>query len=542
MRHYIIKLALLSVFAFVVVTETHAQEGAQVSGSLQLNQNFYVKDSKFFDGQIPPQYDNQKSSTDGWLNLNYRYKNITAGIRYDLLLNSGLRNPNTALNRQGVGNWFVTLDLDKVEITGGYFYDQFGSGAAFRAFEERAQLLDYAIQGLRIKYDFAENWRLKAFVGRQKANPEDVEDDLLETDKAVIKGLNVEGFEKLGELSFAPGISLVNRTLSDEQLQEIEGLISQQNEATRFSPDQNTWTYSVYNTLGYKNFSWLVEYNYKTPEAGFVNPILSNDLKEEKGDLLYSSLTYSLPGFGLIVQYRRMENFQFRTSPLQLNNNGLISYLPAFSRQNTYRLTGRYVPAPQFDGEEAVQADLFLKLSKKQSLNLNGALNYDLNGNEQYKELFAEHKIKFNRRFTLKYGAQYQSYDLAVYEAKSELPVLTAITPFVSAVNRLSKKYALKTELSAMFTEEDQGDWSWFLAELSRGSKYSIQVSHMFNYGNPDADKQLQYFSVFANANFGSHRLSAGFVQQPETVVCNGGVCRLEPAFNGAKLSYQVVF
>jgi len=64
-------------------------------GSLQFNSDFYVHDEKVVDPGLPP-YDNLKSASDGWLNLDYvndRF-GFDLGIRMDLFLNSSLHNPS----------------------------------------------------------------------------------------------------------------------------------------------------------------------------------------------------------------------------------------------------------------------------------------------------------------------------------------------------------------------------------------------------------------------------------------------------------------
>ena len=44
---------------------------------------------------------------ESWLNLNYSYQGFTAGLRYDMYLNSNLRDPNASYTNRGIGRWFV---------------------------------------------------------------------------------------------------------------------------------------------------------------------------------------------------------------------------------------------------------------------------------------------------------------------------------------------------------------------------------------------------------------------------------------------------
>jgi hypothetical protein len=43
-------------------------------------------------------------------------------------------------------------------------------------------------------------------------------------------------------------------------------------------------------------------------------------------------------------------------------------------------------------------------------------------------------------------------------------------------------------------------------------------------------------------ANFGRNRITLGYVRQVEGINCTGGVCRLEPAFNGVKATLTSSF
>ncbi len=72
----------------------------------------------------------------------------------------------------------------------------------------------------------------------------------------------------------------------------------------------------------------------KTPEALMG---LDQRMYKSAGDVYYTSLSYSTKGFGISAQYRRINNFQFRTSPLETSPlpsyGALINYLPALTRQ-----------------------------------------------------------------------------------------------------------------------------------------------------------------------------------------------------------------
>ena len=541
------KLLLTLTFLFFSLIILKAQP--IISGDLQVNQNFYIYDSLVFPvlSEAPPQYKKQLSSTEAWLNINYRNDDLTIGARFDLFNNSGLRNPLSAYNGQGIGYYFIQKKINDMEITAGSFYDQFGSGIAFRAYEARGQNLDYAIQGLRLKYYLNERWTAKAFTGKQKY--------LFGTYDPIIKGFNIEGNHPFNDkISILPGVSVVNRTMDEANANSLLNNINQYPISQRFDVKRNVFIYSAYNTINIGDFSLFGEFAYKTKEAVYnniidtiVNPDNTLILKQTSGlqnldgNVIFLSSTYSKNGLGVTVQYKRTDHFEFRTSPNESINNGLIAYIPPLTKLNTYRLTGRYAPATQLLGENAYQVDVFYKMNKKHEFALNYSDVTNLDFQRLYRELYMEWKWSYSKNLKMLFGVQAQHYNIGAYQ-KSEIPgilnntgsrLLKSVTPFADITYKINRKESMRFEVSHMGTKQDLGSWAWALIEYNIAPKYSFSLMDMFNYGNPDANRRLHYYTAFAAANFGKNRITAGYVKQVEGVICNGGVCRLEPAFNG---------
>jgi hypothetical protein len=64
----------------------------------------------------------------------------------------------------------------------------------------------------------------------------------------------------------------------------------------------------------------------------------------------------------------------------------------------------------------------------------------------------------------------------------------------------------------------------------------------MWNYGNKDPEKRIHYYTVFGAVNLPKFRLTGGYVRQVQGVICTGGVCRVEPAFNGMRFGMSATF
>ncbi len=539
-----------------------AQENSGTfSGNFQGTANFFIRDS-LIGAANTPQYDRQLYGAEAWLNLTYSNWGFDFGLRLDLFQNSNLLNPTGSYTAQGLGNFYIRKKINKLGITVGYIYDQVGSGIIFRAYEERALLIDNALVGARLTYDLGKNWKLKAFTGLQKK-----QFDLYDS---VIKGFNAEGFIGGGEgqsWSLAPGAGIVNRTLDDGSMNNLVATIETYPPEDIFIPKYNTYAFTLYNTLTAGNFSWYLEGAYKSPDpmndpfGTIVRDSVSvtgDKFFQEAGSVIYSTLSYAEGGWGITLEGKRTENFSFRTQPQAQLNQGMINFLPPMSRVNTYRLTSRYVPATQELGELAFQADISFSPSRKWNFNVNFSDIATLEGLMLYRELYVTAAYKHKRLWTLLLGLQRQQYNQEVYEFKPEAPLVKTLIPFADFLYRLDRKKAIRLELQYMNVgqdlaadaKQDYGNWLFGLAEFSIAPHWTFTLSDMYNItpgkNSPSdakgakTDVHFPRFDVFYTA--GSNRFSLSYIKQVEGVVCTGGICRLEPAFSGVRFTVNSTF
>lgn len=542
-----------------------AQEGGstkddkgEFSGNFQTTNQFYVRDSSI--GATTTQYQKQLSSTDAWLWLNYKRNGYTFTARFDLFNNSPLQNPQEAFTRSGLGIYSVRKDLENMSITVGYFYDQFASGMVFRSYEDRNLGLDFAVQGAHLKFTPTPNTTIKAFTGLQKYR--------FDLRPVVLKGVNAEHHFDINEtFSLEPGASFVNRTIDPTTMNSMAASINNYSLENRFYPKYNVFVYNVYNTLRYKNFSWYLELAAKTPEA-IINP--NNDRMElHEGNVLLTSMSYSTKGFGVNAQYRRIEKFSFRTSPEENQNLGMIAYLPSITRQNVYRLLARYNAFTQEFGENGLQLELSYKpkfLKKHQTqINFNSSLatpldgfrgktvnpvNMDADTNRYFREYYFELQHKFTKKFKLLIGYQLINYNQRLFEAKPGVPYVRAQTVFGEATYKLTNSHSIRVESQFLQTGEDLGNFVNGLVEFNMAPHYSFSFGDMVNvspgYRNqppPGEDFDIvHYWNLFMAYTEKNTRFTAGYIRQVEGVNCTGGVCRVEPAFSGVRLTLTTNF
>lgn len=549
-------------FAGFVLPLSGQNEGGIISGSLEANGNFFMRDS-LIGAANTPQYDRQLYGADAWLNLTYSNWGFDFGLRFDLFNNSNLLNPTGSFTGEGIGRWFIHKKIDKFDITVGYIYDQVGSGIIFRSFEQRPLLIDNALYGARLAYDIGEYWQIKGFTGRQKQQ--------FEIYEPVIKGGAIDGYIPLGSedspWALAPGLGVVNRTLDDASMNSLVATINTYTKEDAFVPVYNTYAFSAYNTLSAGPWTWYAEAAYKTADnlsdpfgefpATDSTVVVGDKLYKGIGTVFYSNISYAGNGYGISVEGKRTENFDFRVRPQEQLNRGLVNFLPPMARVNTYRMTARYNAATQFLGEMAVQADARYSYKRKFGVNANFANITDLDDNLLYRELYTEFTYKYKRKWQFLAGLQIQRYNQEVFEFKPDAPMVETLTPFFDVLYKISRSRAIRFEGQYMHTGQDDkgerhdyGNWLFGLLEFTIAPHWTFTASDMYNISpgknSPIAENgekaALHYprFDVFYTT--GVNRFSLSYIKQVEGVVCTGGICRLEPAFSGVRLTVNSTF
>lgn len=552
---WIFSCLLLASFQLSIGQQT--EEKGQLNGDLEFIGSVFLKDSAIGAADFP-QYEEEFVGADAWFNLNYTYKGYDIGLRFDMFNNSNLRNPTGSFTAQGIGRWYVKKQLDKLHISVGYLYDQIGVGAIFRAYESRPLFIDNSLMGVRLRYNITDDLQLKILAGRQR--------NVFELHESFIKAGSLEWYKSFHSgLNIAPGAGMMNRTLSDNEMDALINVLKTYVDEERYLPMYNVYAFTLYNNLSYKGFNWYAEASFKT-EDSFFDPMLeksdglggkiqSGRFVGEDGLFLYTSLGYFRNKFGVTAEYKRTENFELRTAPTLQQFNGLMNYFPPMSRQNTYQLTARYIPTSLFLGEEAFQFDIRYALSRKLGVLLNVSHINDLEGNPLYREVFTEVNWKYKRKINMTGGVQIQRYNRLVYEQEGE-GFLETLIPYVDFLYKLDRKKSVRCELQYMYTGadifghdfRDLGDWLFGLVEFGVAPHWIFTVSSMYNivprFKEPNGEfrdpiNYPSFGAVYANKG---NRYSLRYVKQVEGVVCSGGICRLEPAFSGIRLNVNSTF
>jgi len=550
--------------------QNSGNDKGQFTGNLLLNNQKYLRDDKIGASGTMPVYGRNVVSSDFWLFMQYRIKDYSFIVRYDGFNNSNLLSPLEIYSNHGIGFWQANKKLGELDITVGSFYDQFGSGVLFRAYEQRQIGIDYSMQGLRLAYNINENWRIKGFSGNQKGSNK----KRFDFNPQVISGLNIEGSidlgkDSLGESKFGSlqvGASAINRTLDDQSMSWLVTNINSYERDDQFVPKYNVYGFNGYFTYDIGNFSWNVEANYKSEEA-IVD--MDNKLRLSDGNVLYTSLSWgkskmkvgnTLVSVGLNVQARHIDNFVLKTSPSATLLDGLVSYLPSLTKQNTYRLMARYNAPAQDLGEDGFQGEIEAKIGTKTRVSFNASYVQSLKSNgeldpttKQMKpiELFREYNLEVVQSIgkdKLKLGLQNILYNQARYEREPEYDPVNTITPFFEWLHKTNSGKTFRVEGQYLNTKQDQGSFANLVVEYYFTKNFSMSVGDMLNI-EPHryetmgiSDEILHYPSFFMGYVHNNSVYTLSYIKQQAGVNCSGGICRLEPAFSGVRFTVSSNF
>ena len=246
---------------------------------------------------------------------------------------------------------------DGVGVTIGNFYDQFGSGMIFRAYEERQLGIDNSMDGIRLTYEPKNGIYLKGMIGKQRFSFQ----DKLINGNGIIRAF--DGELNLNELLDSSNSWKLKATLGGSFVSKF----NTDNNTTLFNMPKNVGATCLRMNLRYHKIRFSGEYVHKINDPyPDQNENFNYIYKNGEGILL--NLGYSTKGFAIDFSAKHMDNMLWRSTNVNVGPTDLlIGYLPALTKQHTYNLAATLYPyATNFYGEIAYQARCTLfKIPKK---------------------------------------------------------------------------------------------------------------------------------------------------------------------------------
>lgn len=524
-----------------------------ISGSFQSDVQYLFPDSVIGAGEV-----DEKVLSNSYLQLTYQKDNFSAGIRYEAYLNP-LLGFDQRYEGQGIPYRFAAYQSDRLDLTVGNFYDQFGNGIVFRAYQEWTLGIDNSIDGVRVKFDPIPGVSLKGIIGKQRK--------FFEKANSIIRGGDIELqvndlIPALSESStkLTLGGSVVSRFLEDDDVQLVL--------------PENVAAFSGRARLQRGGFNLDTEYAYKIND-----PISTNKQSYNSGTSFFINAAYSRKGLGITGSFKRLDNMDFRSERTVALQELTLNFLPPISRFHTYRLPTLYPYATQPNGEIGFQASVYYTIPRKSKIggpygtqitvnyslihgldtaytdfpfryntNLRGELNNLFTFSPDrlfFRDFNFDISRKWNKKLTTILTYIDMVYDVNIIQLGTFNGGADTVRAKVGALElqyKIARKVAIRTELQYMHTQQDMGSWVMLLGELSFSPHWYITVFDEYNYGNPIEEKRVHYYNFQVAYAFDSNRISFGYSRQRQGLLCVGGICREVPASNGFALSLSSSF
>lgn len=532
----------------------NAQETGYFYGGLESNSQWLQTDEGI--NFLAPE---DQFRANNYVLLNYNLGKFTAGVQFESYLPSALLGYDSVFdNNNGIATYYVNYKDEKLDITGGYFYEQFGSGLILRSWEDRQLGLNNSIKGLNIKVNLTEDIDLKAVFGKQRYG--------FEESAGTIQGLdaeiNLSNALKIKNVDIQMGLSYVGRNQDTNGVEAIP---------------TNVGAYGGRLDFILGNVYAGVEAVIKDPDViANEGQVSSNKLYD--GTALQVNAGFAKKGLGINATFRRLENFSFFSDRLaegNIFNQQVINYVPALTKQQDYLLTNIYVYNPQprliiesFDqrsGEVGGQIDFFYTFKKgtglggkygtKLSANFSywGGLDAEYNienrwykakfigqGHQLFRDFNLEVKKKLSKTWSSAFTYQNVIIDKGVVEGGPlGNSIINANIAVIEATRRFDEGKAARFVAQHLWSEDDRKNWAAAVLEYNFSTKLAVYLADNWNYGGPN---EIHYYSIGGSYSKGNTRLGLNYGRQRGGLICIGGVCRFVPENTGLSANLTVAF
>lgn len=549
------KLKTLFLFSSLLIS-LHAFSQGTISGNVETVYQYLLTDSLIGSTQPP-----EKSLINSFANINYRNNGFRAGVRMEAYLPRILGYPDR-FDGAGMGYRYFGYENELVDITLGNFYDQFGSGLIFRAYEDRALGFDNMMNGIRIKLKPTKGVVIRTVYGRQRFSFTEGKNIY---SPALVRGIDTEvnlnqWVKKLEEKSMR--LNVAGSFVSKYEPDNNSDLILPENVAT----------YGGRFDFGYKKFFINGEYIIKEQDPSQDNGFIYN-----YGKGLLINAGYSKKGLGLLFSAKSIDNMSYRSDRNATLQDLTIGFIPPLTKTHTYNLVATLYPyASQPNGEVAYQADLFYKLKRGSKLGGKYGTDIALNFSTAFEPIqrtsgilptdssrvmytstlfdksnliyWRDINLSISRKISKKWKFKANYFNIVfnndVMKLTNEQGIIRSHIGVLEAFYKINKNHSIRGELQGLWTvdKKDRGNWATLLLEYSISPSWYFSFVFQSNYGNPVKEDQINYPIAIIGKVWGATRLQLGYGRQNEGLFCVGGVCRFVPASNGLTVTFSHSF
>ena len=535
----------LLLFNFFIPKIIYAQIFNNLNASFQSNSNYYQDDNKTGDFN----YENRFRSNN-YLNFKSTiFEKIDFEIQIESYLPKAVINYSPNLKKTNVSTFNFKYNTDKLNITLGNFYEQFGSGIILRTWEDKNLGINNSIRGGRIKYYINDILNVTALFGNQKKG--------FKYSKGYLFGLDSEfDLSSLFNNTLILGFSYLGRnekttTTNLYDYKDLTNLFS-----SRIDFSSNNF---------YSNFEFVAKSKDPIIHSGGVSTTFIKN-----GSSLLLNSGYINNGLGIDFTFRRLENMSLFSERSAFGNvyfESVVNYLPALTKQHDYSLTNIYVyqsqpnisfrdPKLMKSGEIGFQFDLFYFLEKNTffggkygtNISLNKSIWNNLKGDYDYFEEYVNTDLfgfsekyfsEFSFEIRKKWSDRFENILLFVDQFYNKRYIEEKIGEIKSSVIVLDNTYKINDKKSIRFefqhlnSKDDNKNWAAIGLEYNFNYALTFYIMDTYNYGNPIKENKIHYYNSGISYNKGNSRYSLNYGRQRGGYFCYGGICRYVPDSTG---------
>ncbi len=557
-----------NIFLIIIIatTYTYSQEKSSVFGGFESNSQWYLNDENLKDefniGVTHPDYPLQSNN---YLTLNYKNKNWFSGIQFesyqDRSVNDNeLLNLNPNYKKSNVGTYFLQYKTEKIDITAGYFYEQFGNGLLFRGWEDRTLGINNALRGGRIIFKPTKYLTLKTIYGQQRSGFNVSEGKIYGTDLEIA----LSNLFKFNTTELSLGLTYVGRD-------EVTTVIN-----PSFKNLTNAFGGRI--SISHQSFYASTEFDYKSKDAIVYDGIIKDNFLKT-GNALLLNVGYSKKGFGIDGTVRRLENMSFfseRAAKGNKYNDKIMNFIPSLTKQQHYNVANIYVYQSQpsvllYDysvvkaGEIGGQIDIFYNFKKGTAIGGKNGTKIALNisdwnalggtfvitspqdyqtdfigfGKKYYTDYNLEIEKKWNKNWQSSFSYINQYYNKLTIDRVGAVRtnIIAAETTY-----KMPNSKSIRLVAEHLWADSDKKNWAASTVEFNANSKFSFYVSDMYNYGNDKDYYRNHYYNLGGSYRKKATRIALNYGRQRGGLLCVGGICRVVPESSGVSLSLNTSF
>ena len=569
LRQYLLTIALFSFST--ILTAQNFLDKTTVSGSLQIDGQYYMKDSGM--GINDSTLNGKHYGLNAFGELHYNVGNFSAGMRFESYTPQ-LNGFDEKAKGFGIPYFYAAYNHKYFNITIGDFYEQFGSGLTLRSYQEWNLGYDNAIRGGKLVLTPYKGIKIIGLCGYQRWYWDQYV-NLNEHDRGLVSGVDGDFnlndiFNLKGKTQITLGGSFVSKHESD-----LEKTVYLNETLYKMNLPENVASWSGRLNLTHGGFGLYGEYAYK-----INNPSAYNGYIYHPGQALYLTASYSKKGFGVTIAAKRIDNMSFKSKMTTTNNALDISFIPPLCKQHHYSLPSLYPYASQLNGEMSLKGNVIYTIPKHttlggkygMSIEADFTIVYDIKkeqvdnntpidqiGTLGYKSpffkvgdnnLYRDFNVVVTKKFNQSWKGIFTYINLLYDKDRIEgHPIgdygkINGNIGVADVTWKINSKNSLRWEVQGLFVKKDQdrGNWATLTVEYSMLPHWFLTAMDEWNYGNPDNNNKLHYYYFSVGYIYESTRVALSYGRQREGLLCVGGVCRYVPAASGLSISISSSF